>query len=63
VYPMFALRDRSRGYEVAVTKAAMEILGRPAGPVRPPLPPLAERDLEDLRRLMEAWADIGGAQI
>ena len=63
VYPLFALRDRSRGYEVAVTKAAMEILGRRAGPVRPPLAPLTERDLEELRRLMEGWADIDGARI
>lgn len=31
VHPLYALRERARGYEVAVMKAAMEILGKPAG--------------------------------
>jgi hypothetical protein len=29
----------------------------PAGPVRPPLTPCSERDLADLRALMEVYAD------
>ena len=37
VHPLYAIRDRLRGYEVSVMKEAMEILGMPAGPVRPPL--------------------------
>jgi 5-dehydro-4-deoxyglucarate dehydratase len=58
VHPLYALRERSRGYEVAVMKQAMEILGRKAGPVRPPLSPCRARDLQDLRRLMEVYRDM-----
>jgi len=58
VHPLFALRERSKGYEVAVTKAAMEILGMTAGPVRPPLTNCAAQDIQDLRALMEVYADV-----
>jgi len=58
VHPLYALRERVKGYEVAMMKAAMEILGMPAGPVRPPLCNCAEKDLADLRRLMEVYADV-----
>jgi len=34
VNPLYALRERSRGYEVAMMKAAMEMLGMPAGSVK-----------------------------
>jgi 5-dehydro-4-deoxyglucarate dehydratase len=57
VHPLYALRDRVRGYEVTVMKAAMETIGMSAGPVRPPLTPCTERDLADLRALMEVYAD------
>src|SRR5581483_3950327 len=57
VHPLYALRDRAKGYEVSVMKAAMEMIGMPAGPVRPPLTPCSERDLADLRALMEVYAD------
>ncbi len=60
VHPLYALRERTKGYEVAVMKAAMEILGMPAGPVRPPLCNCAEKDLADLRQLMEVYADVIG---
>src|ERR1700730_15703124 len=33
VHPLYAIRDRAKGYEVAVMKEAMEMLGMPAGPV------------------------------
>jgi 5-dehydro-4-deoxyglucarate dehydratase len=52
VHPLYALRERARGYEVAAMKAAMEILGKPAGPVRPPLFNCREQDLADLRNLL-----------
>jgi 5-dehydro-4-deoxyglucarate dehydratase len=55
VHPLFALRERMRGYEVAVTKQAMEWLGRRAGPVRPPLCKLRAADAEDLRSLVEVY--------
>ena len=57
VHPLYALRDRVKGYEVTAMKAAMEIIGMPAGPARPPLTPCSERDLADLRALMEVYAD------
>jgi len=58
VHPLFAIRERMKGYEVAVMKAAMEMLGMPAGPVRPPLTPCGAQDLADLRALMEVYADV-----
>ena len=57
VHPLYAIRDRVKGYEVTAMKAAMEIIGMPAGPVRPPLTPCSERDLADLRALRETYAD------
>ena len=59
VHPLSAIRERSRGYEVAVMKAAMEILGMPAGPVRPPLTACGERDLADIRALMDVYRCFG----
>ncbi|MCW5978226.1 MAG: dihydrodipicolinate synthase family protein [Bryobacteraceae bacterium] len=58
VHPLFAIRARKRGYEVAVMKKAAEILGRPSGPPRPPIPAVAERDVEDIRKLLASWSDF-----
>ncbi len=58
VNPLYALRERMRGYEVAVMKQAMEILGIPAGPVRPPLTNCRPQDVEDIRKLMEVYAEM-----
>jgi 5-dehydro-4-deoxyglucarate dehydratase len=58
VHPLFALRARKRGYEVAVMKKAAELLGKPAGAARPPIPALPARDIEDLKRLLESWAEF-----
>ena len=55
VHPLYALRERARGYEVAMMKEAMEMLGMKAGPVRPPLMNSRPKDLEDLRVLMEEY--------
>ena len=55
VHPLYALRERMKGYEVAVMKAAMEMLGMAAGPVRPPLTNCRAHDVEDLRPLMETY--------
>ncbi|MGH9661906.1 MAG: 5-dehydro-4-deoxyglucarate dehydratase [Bryobacteraceae bacterium] len=55
VHPLYALRERMKGYEVAVMKAAMEMLGISAGPVRPPLQNCRAQDLEELRKLMEVY--------
>jgi 5-dehydro-4-deoxyglucarate dehydratase len=58
VHPLYALRERSRGYEVAIMKEAMEMTGRCAGPVRPPLANCQEKDVEDLRRVMAVYQDF-----
>jgi 5-dehydro-4-deoxyglucarate dehydratase len=58
VHPLYALRERARGYEVAVVKAAMTILGMPAGPVRPPLMNCRPEDIEDLAHLMETYHEV-----
>jgi 5-dehydro-4-deoxyglucarate dehydratase len=58
VHPLYALRERVRGYEVAITKQAMEMVGRRAGPVRPPLCNCRAQDLEDLQRLMEVYHEV-----
>ncbi len=52
VRPIYALRQRRPGYEVSVMKAAMEILGHPAGPVRPPLANVTHVDREELALLL-----------
>ncbi len=57
VHPLYALRERARGYEVAVMKAAMEIIGIPAGPVRPPLSNCTAHDIADIRKLMDVYSD------
>jgi len=49
---------RVKGYEVSAMKAAMEILGMPAGPVRPPLTNCTAQDVADLRALMDVYADV-----
>ena len=53
VRPLYDLRQRRRGFEVAVMKAAMELLGHPAGPVRPPLADLSTDDRAELRAILE----------
>jgi 5-dehydro-4-deoxyglucarate dehydratase len=58
VNPLYALRERSRGYEVSMVKEGMEMLGRTAGPVRPPLMGSRPKDLEDLRRVIEVYKEI-----
>lgn len=58
VQPLYAIRERAKGYEVAVMKEAMEVLGMPAGPVRPPLMNCRARDKEDIRNLMELYAEM-----
>ena len=58
VNPLYALRERSKGYEVAMMKEAMEMLGMPAGPVRPPLMNTREADKKDLAELMKIYAEM-----
>jgi 5-dehydro-4-deoxyglucarate dehydratase len=55
VHPLYALRDKMRGYEVTVMKELMELLGMPAGPARPPLCKVREEHLPELNRIAEVY--------
>src|SRR2546423_10765871 len=59
VHPLYAFRERAKGYEVAAMKAAMEILGMPPGPVRPPLTDCTEKGIAELPVILEAEPDRG----
>jgi 5-dehydro-4-deoxyglucarate dehydratase len=63
VHPLYALRERVRGYEVAAMKVAMEILGISAGPVRPPLTNCRPQDVNDIRELMKVYEEVREATI
>lgn len=54
VLPYIALRRRRKGYAVSIVKAGMKAIGRPAGPVRPPLTDLDQTELAELERLISA---------
>lgn len=53
VRPFYELRQRRRGFEVSVMKAAMDILGHPAGAPRAPLGQMSDVDRADLRAILE----------
>lgn len=52
VLPYLDIRDRMKGYAVSIIKAGLAAVGRPAGPVRPPLQNLTEGELADLTALI-----------
>lgn len=52
--PFCALREKRRGYAVALVKAGLAVTGRPCGPVRPPLVAPTEPHLEELRAILRA---------
>ena len=54
VLPYIALRNRSPGYAVSIVKAGMNVVGRPAGPVRSPLTDLTPAEVEELAALIAA---------
>lgn len=58
VLPLYAMRARRKGYEVSIMKKAMEILGKPAGPPRPPLPQVRPREIEELEALMARYEPV-----
>jgi 5-dehydro-4-deoxyglucarate dehydratase len=53
VLPYIQIRNRSTGYAVSIVKAGMDVIGRPAGAVRPPLTDLTEGERADLLALVE----------
>ena len=54
VLPYVDIRSRRKGYAVSIVKAGLAAIGRPAGPVRPPLVDLTERDMQDLQTLLRS---------
>lgn len=53
VIPYLDIRDRMSGYAVSIVKAGLTAVGRPAGPVRPPLADLLPDELAELTSLIE----------
>lgn len=58
ILPYTAIRNRGRGYAVSIVKAGATIVGRPGGPVRPPLTELDQKSFADLKALVEAHGDV-----
>lgn len=52
VLPYIGIRNRRKGYAVSIVKAGLNAIGRPAGPVRPPLVDLTQTELEELTKLI-----------
>ena len=52
VLPYLDIRDRTPGYAVSIVKAGLTAIGRPAGPVRPPLTDLRDAEVAELRDLI-----------
>ena len=52
VLPYVAIRNRRKGYAVSIVKAGMRAVGRPAGPVRPPLTDLEPAEVQELTNLI-----------
>lgn len=52
VLPYIAIRNRKKGYAVSIVKAGCAAVGRPAGPVRPPLTDLDAAEMEMLKALI-----------
>jgi 5-dehydro-4-deoxyglucarate dehydratase len=54
VLPYIAIRNRGQGYAVSIVKAGLDVIGRPAGSVRPPLTGLLPSERAELKTLIEA---------
>ncbi|RPI06345.1 MAG: hypothetical protein EHM71_11860 [Zetaproteobacteria bacterium] len=50
--PFVELRDTTRGYTVSLLKVGLEMVGRPVGPVRPPLVAPLEEHRAALRQIL-----------
>ncbi|HEY0325091.1 MAG TPA: dihydrodipicolinate synthase family protein [Allosphingosinicella sp.] len=61
VLPYIAIRNRASGYAVSIVKAGMQVVGRPAGPVRPPLTDLKPADYADLAALVASVSETPAA--
>jgi 5-dehydro-4-deoxyglucarate dehydratase len=56
VLPYLEIRNLGKGYAVSIVKAGLRAVGRPAGPVRPPLTDLDDTELAALTTLIEKAA-------
>ena len=56
VIPYTKIRDRESGYSVSIVKAGLAAVGRPAGPVRPPLSDLLDAERDELQTLVDKVA-------
>lgn len=52
--PYIGLRNRRKGYAVSIVKAGMRVVGRSAGPMRPPLTDLTADEQAELARIIQA---------
>lgn len=55
VHPIYALREKVKGYEVSVMKAFMDRVGLVGGPVRPPLEDTRAEHLAEVDRLVKVY--------
>lgn len=55
VIPLYALRERRKGYEVSAMKAMMDMVGLNGGPVRPPLVNVKPDEEDELRTILASW--------
>ncbi|MGH9354260.1 MAG: 5-dehydro-4-deoxyglucarate dehydratase [Terriglobia bacterium] len=51
--PFAELRDLRKGYAVSLVKAGVSVMHKSVGPARPPLVNPSEKDLEELKRVIE----------
>jgi 5-dehydro-4-deoxyglucarate dehydratase len=58
ILPYTAIRNRGKGYAVSIVKAGAKIVGRPGGPVRPPLTELDAKSYADLEALIGKHGDV-----
>lgn len=52
--PLAQLRERRKGYAVALIKAGLRVVGKPAGNVRPPLVDCNDKEEAELKVMIEA---------
>jgi len=55
--PLLEIRNRCPGYAVSIVKAGVKIVGRDAGPVRPPLTDLTKAEMAMLEKLIAKLDD------
>lgn len=60
VLPYTAIRDRKAGYAVSIVKAGVDLTGHSAGPVRPPLTDLDDRERAALAEVISVSTSITG---